>query len=150
AVVVAADKNSANRGVLLAMNDSVIHGRDIGKLSTTEVQAFQPVNAGAQGFVHNGNVHYYSAASVKAGKAAFDVSKLDKLPKVGIVYNHSNASDLPAKAFVENGYQGIVSAGVGNGNIYKSILDTLATAAKEGVVVVRSSRIPFGYTTQNA
>ncbi|MCE1713844.1 L-asparaginase 2, partial [Enterobacter hormaechei] len=94
--------------------------------------------------------HYYSAASVKAGKAAFDVSKLDKLPKVGIVYNHSNASDLPAKAFVENGYQGIVSAGVGNGNIYKSILDTLATAAKEGVVVVRSSRIPFGYTTQNA
>ncbi|PHM61312.1 L-asparaginase 2 [Xenorhabdus ishibashii] len=150
AVVVAADKNSANRGVLLVMNDSVIHGRDISKLSTTEVQAFQAVNAGAQGFVHNGKVHYYSAAPVKANKAAFDVSKLDKLPKVGIVYNYSNASDLPAKAFVENGYQGIVSAGVGNGNIYKSIFDTLTKAAKEGVVVVRSSRIPFGFTTQNA
>ncbi|MDE9458764.1 L-asparaginase 2 [Xenorhabdus bovienii] len=151
AVVVAADKSSANRGVLLAMNDSVIHGRHIGKLSTTEVQAFQAINSGAEGFVHNGKVSYYSAAAPeKAHKAAFDVSKLDKLPKVGIVYNYSNASELPAKAFVENGYQGIVSAGVGNGNIYKSIFDTLAQAAKDGVVVVRSSRIPFGYTTKNA
>ncbi|CDL87391.1 L-asparaginase 2 [Xenorhabdus cabanillasii] len=150
AVAVAADKNSANRGVLLAMNDSVIHGRDISKLSTTEVQAFQAVNAGSQGFIHNGKVNYYSVAPVRADKAVFDVSKLDELPKVGIVYNYSNASDLPAKAFVENGYKGIISAGVGNGNIYKSILDTLAQAAKDGVVVVRSSRIPFGYTTQNA
>ncbi|OTA14999.1 L-asparaginase [Xenorhabdus vietnamensis] len=150
AVVVAADKNSANRGVLLAMNDAVIHGRDIGKLSTTSVQAFQAVNSGAQGFVHNGKVNYYSSSSVKASKAVFDVSKLDQLPKVGIVYNYSNASDLPAKAFIENGYKGIISAGVGNGNIYKSIFDTLAQAAKDDVVVVRSSRIPFGYTTQNA
>ncbi|MEX0445990.1 L-asparaginase 2 [Xenorhabdus sp. SGI246] len=150
AVAVAADKNSANRGVLLAMNDSVIHGRDISKLSTTEVQAFQAVNAGSQGFIHNGKVNYYSVAPVRADKAVFDVSKLNELPKVGIVYNYSNASDLPAKAFVENGYKGIISAGVGNGNIYKSILDTLAQAAKDGVVVVRSSRIPFGYTTQNA
>ncbi|MDR0219172.1 MAG: L-asparaginase 2 [Enterobacteriaceae bacterium] len=150
AVIVAADKNSANRGVLLAMNDNVVHGRDIGKLSTTEVQAFQAVNAGAQGFVHDGKVNFYSAAPVKTKQAAFDISKLNELPKVGIVYNYSNASDLPAKAFVENGYKGIVSAGVGNGNIYKSIFDTLAQAAKHGVVVVRSSRIPFGYTTQNA
>ncbi|MBD2814036.1 L-asparaginase 2 [Xenorhabdus sp. Flor] len=150
AVAVAADKNSANRGVLLAMNDSVIHGRDISKLSTTEVQAFQAVNAGSQGFIHNGKVNYYSVAPVRTDKAVFDVSELDELPKVGIVYNYSNASDLPAKAFVENGYKGIISAGVGNGNIYKSILDTLAQAAKDGVVVVRSSRIPFGYTTQNA
>ncbi|SFU77994.1 L-asparaginase 2 [Xenorhabdus koppenhoeferi] len=150
AVVVASDKNSANRGVLFAMNDSVIHGRDIAKLSTTAVQAFQAVNSGDQGFVHNGKVNYYSAAPVKANKAVFDVSQLDKLPKVGIVYNYSNASDLPAKAFIKNGYQGVISAGVGNGNIYKSILDILAKAAKDGVVVVRSSRIPFGYTTQNA
>ncbi|MCC8365961.1 L-asparaginase 2 [Xenorhabdus sp. PB61.4] len=150
AVVVASDKDSASRGVLLAMNDSVIHGRDIGKLSTTEVQAFQAVNAGPQGFIHNGKVNYYSAAPVKADKAVFDVSKLTELPKVGIVYNYSNASDLPVKAFVENDYKGIISAGVGNGNIYKSILDSLSQAAKDGVVVVRSSRIPFGFTTQNA
>ncbi|ETS29920.1 L-asparaginase 2 [Photorhabdus temperata] len=150
AVVVASDKESANRGVLMAMNNAVISGRTVVKMSTTEVQAFQPINAGAEGFVHNGKVNYYTEAKPRADKAIFDVSKLDKLPKVGIVYNYANASDLPAKALLNDGYQGIVSAGVGNGNMYKAIFDTLAKAAKEGVVVVRASRVPVGYVTQDA
>ncbi len=48
-------------------------------------------------------------------------SKLTALPKVGIVYNYANASDLSAKALVDVGYDGIVSAGVGNGNLYKTV-----------------------------
>lgn len=63
---------------------------------------------------------------------AFDISKLDTLPKVGIIYNYANASDLPAKALISDGYQGIVSAGVGNGNLYYTVFDTLATAAHNG------------------
>lgn len=51
---------------------------------------------------------------------------------------------------VDAGYAGIVSAGVGNGNLYKTIFDTLATAAHKGTVVVRSSRVPTGATTQDA
>ena len=39
---------------------------------------------------------------------------------------------------------------VGNGNLYKSVFDTLATAAKNGTAVVRSSRVPTGATTQDA
>ncbi|TDB62560.1 L-asparaginase 2 [Photorhabdus khanii] len=150
AVVVASDKESARRGVLMAMNNAVISGRAVVKMSTTEVQSFQPINVGAEGFVHNGKVNYYTEAKPRADKAIFDVSKLDKLPKVGIVYNYANASDLPAKALLNDGYQGIVSAGVGNGNMYKAIFDTLAKAAKDGVVVVRASRVPVGYVTQDA
>lgn len=78
------------------------------------------------------------------------MSKLTSLPKVGIVYNYANASDLPAKALVDAGYDGIVSAGVGNGNLYKTVFDTTATAAHNGTVVVRSSRVPTGATTQDA
>ncbi|XPE62906.1 hypothetical protein ACNKHU_17940 [Shigella flexneri] len=37
---------------------------------------------------------------------------------------------IPAKALVDAGYDGIVSAGVGNGNLYKSLFDALATARK--------------------
>ena len=149
AVVIASDKASENRGVLVTMNNAVISGKDVVKMNTTEVQAFQPINAGAQGYVHNGTVHYYTAALPRADKPAFDVSKLTELPKVGIVYNYSNASNLPAKAFIDNGYKGIVSAGVGNGNLYTDIFDTLADGAKKGVVVVRASRVPVGFTTQN-
>ncbi|HDT0722306.1 TPA: L-asparaginase 2 [Proteus mirabilis] len=149
AVVVASDKASENRGVLVTMNNSVISGKDVVKMNTTEVQAFQPINAGAQGYVHDGKVHYYTAATPRAEKVAFDVSKLTELPKVGIVYNYANASDLPAKAFIDNHFKGIISAGVGNGNLYSDILTTLADGVKKGVVVVRSSRVPVGFTTQN-
>lgn len=39
---------------------------------------------------------------------------------------------------------------MGNGNLYKTVFDTLATAAKNGTAVVRSSRVPMGATTQDA
>ena len=78
------------------------------------------------------------------------MSKLEKLPAVGIVYNYANASAAPVKALREEGVEGIVSASVGNGNMYKTVFDALAKAAKEDVVVVRASRVPTGYTTRNA
>ncbi|MTB67957.1 L-asparaginase 2 [Providencia sp. wls1943] len=150
AVVLASDKSAGERGVLMAMNDKVIQGRNVMKMSTTEVQAFDAVNAGAEGYIHDGKVTYYKAPEPRGDKPVFDVSKLDKLPEVGIVYNYANASSAPVKALREEGVKGIVSAGVGNGNMYKTIFDALANAAKEDVVVVRSSRVPAGYTTRNA
>ncbi|MDH2379231.1 MULTISPECIES: L-asparaginase 2 [Providencia] len=150
AVVLATDKSAGERGVLMAMNDKVVQGRNVMKMSTTEVQAFGAVNGGAEGFIHDGKVTYFQAAQPRGDKAAFDVSKLEKLPAVGIVYNYANASAAPVKALREEGVEGVVSAGVGNGNMYKAVFDALAKAAKEDVVVVRSSRVPTGYTTRNA
>ncbi|HFF8523684.1 TPA: L-asparaginase 2 [Providencia rettgeri] len=150
AVVLATDKSAGDRGVLMAMNDKVVQGRNVMKMSTTEVQAFDAVNAGAEGFIHDGKVTYFQAPQPRENNAAFDVSKLDKLPTVGIVYNYANASAAPVKALREEGAEGIVSAGVGNGNMYKTVFDALAKAAKEDVVVVRASRVPTGYTTRNA
>ncbi|EKN4694201.1 L-asparaginase 2 [Yersinia ruckeri] len=148
AVVIASDPQSAKRGVLVAMNDIILDARDVTKTNTTSVQTFQAPNTGTVGLIHDGKVSYLQASKHK--KTSFDVSKLTNLPKVGIVYNYANASDLPAKAFIADGYQGIVSAGVGNGNMYHSIFDTLASAAHNGVAVVRSSRVPTGSTTQDA
>ena len=151
AVVTAADKASANRGVLVVMNDTVLDGRDVTKTNTTDVATFKSVNYGPLGYLHNGKIDYQRTPARKhTSDTPFDISKLNELPKVGIVYNYANASDLPAKALVDAGYDGIVSAGVGNGNLYKSVFDTLATAAKNGTAVVRSSRVPTGATTQDA
>ena len=43
-----------------------------------------------------------------------------------------------------------MNAGVGNGNIHKSVWPILEKAAKDGIVVVRSSRVPTGATTKDA
>jgi L-asparaginase len=50
---------------------------------------------------------------------------------------------------VQNGAKGIVIAGVGNGNMNKAAVHAAATAAREGVVVVRSSRVPTGSVGRN-
>ncbi|MBW7982390.1 L-asparaginase 2 [Enterobacillus tribolii] len=151
AVVAAADPASARRGVLVVMNDTVLDARDVTKTNTTGVQTFQSPNYGALGYVHNSKIDYQRRPGRRhTSETPFNVNNLNALPKVGIVYNYANASELPAKALIDAGYQGIVSAGVGNGNLYHSVFDTLANAAKKGVVVVRSSRVPTGSTTQDA
>ena len=52
-------------------------------------------------------------------------------------------------AAIRNGAKGIVVAGVGDGNMTGAALDTLAKAAKSGVVVVRSTRLPSGIVLRN-
>ncbi len=112
------------------------------------MQTFQSPNTGPLGYIYDGKVNYLHQPAAR--QLAFDISKLNTLPKVGIIYNYANASDIPAKALIADGYQGIVSAGVGNGNLYHTVFDTLATAASHGVAVVRSSRVPSGSTTEGA
>jgi L-asparaginase len=52
-------------------------------------------------------------------------------------------------AAVKNGARGLVIAGVGDGNMTKEALDALEQATKQGVVVVRSSRVPEGLVLRN-
>lgn len=148
AVVTAADKDSQGRGVTVVMNEQVFDAKDVTKTNTTNVDTFKSPNYGAIGYIHNGDTTYRYEEVKKDNNLFFDVSKLTKLPKVGIVYNYANASDIPVKALINNGFKGIVNAGVGNGNIYKDIFKQLIKARKDGIVVVRSSRTPTGSTTQ--
>nr|AOV63246.1 L-asparaginase II [uncultured bacterium] len=125
--------------------------RDVTKTNTTAVQTFPAETSARWGTSTTARSDYQRSPQRKhTRETPFDVSKLNELPKVGIVYNYANASDAPAKALIAEGYQGIVSAGVGNGNLYKTVFDTLATAAHNGVAVVRSSRVPTGATTEDA
>lgn len=151
AVVVATDKKSAGRGVLVAMNNEVLGARDVTKMSTTAVQTFHSPNFGSLGYVHNSKVDYErSPESKHTINTPFNVDNLDSLPKVGIIYAYSNAPVEPLKSLLDAGYDGIVSAGVGNGNVNAQNFELLANAAKNGVAVVRSSRVPTGYTTRDA
>lgn len=151
AILTASSPASAGRGVLLVMNGKILDARDVTKMSSEDLGAFQSINYGALGSVSDNKVTYTRTPVQKhTTQTPFDVSQLTQLPKVGIVYNYANTSDIPAKAFINNGYQGIVSAGVGNGNISHDLLNTLSDAAKKGVAVVRSTRISSGETTRNS
>ena len=152
AVVVAASKEARGRGAMVAMDDKIIGARDVIKTNTTAVETFQGANFGTMGHVFNSKVHFANTPDTPhTTKTPFDVSDLDALPKVGnIVYNYSNVPAEPLQALLNAGYEGIVTAGVGNGNLHKNLFPVLEKAAKDGVVVVRSSRVPTGSATKDA
>ena len=151
AVAVAGDPTARGKGVMVVMNDRVLGARDVTKTNTTGVETFQSPNAGQLATIHNGKV-LWDAAPVKAHTTAtpFNVDKLEKLPKVGIIYQHAGVEGIQAQALVDAKYDGIVTAGVGNGNLHKSTFPIIEKAAKDGIAVVRSSRVPTGSTTKDA
>lgn len=148
AVVTASAKESKGKGVLVAMNGLILGAESVIKMNTVSVQTFQAPNSGALGYLFNGKVFYNQTTLKKhTTQSVFDVNHLNSLPKVGIVYSYSNIEADMVTPLLNNGYKGIIHAGVGNGNIHKNIFPVLTDARKKGILVVRSSRVPTGPTT---
>lgn len=151
AVVAAGAKASANKGVLVAMNGLILGAESVLKMNTIDVQTFQAPNSGALGYIFNGKVFYNQTPLKKhTTQSVFDVTNLNSLPKVGIVYSYSNIEADMVRPLLDHGHKGIIHAGVGNGNIHKNIFPILTDARKRGILVVRSSRVPTGPTTLDA
>lgn len=151
AVVTAGAKESKGRGVLVVLNGIVLGARDATKTNTTNVQTFQAPNSGILGYVNDGKVSYQlNSEKLHTSHTVFDVTGKTSLPKVGIVYGYANADPVMTEALIDAGYEGIVHAGVGNGNIHKHVFPALIKAREKGIQIVRSSRIPTGASTLNA
>lgn len=151
AVVTASATESTGRGVLIVMNGLILGAHSAMKMNTIDVQTFQAPNSGALGYVFNGKVHYNQTTDkLHTMQSVFDVTNIETLPKVGIIYSYSNVESDALEALINKGYEGIVHAGVGNGNIHKNLFGKLADASRQGILIVRSSRVPTGPTTLGA
>lgn len=150
AVNLAASKDAKGRGVLIAMNDNINGARDVQKTNTLRVDTFQSPELGYLGYFENGRPVFYKATTRKHTiDTEFDVSNLNDLPRVDIIYSHVNDDGRMAEAAVANGAKGIVHAGTGNGSIHEATEPALYDAAKKGIVVVRSARVPNGPTIES-
>jgi L-asparaginase len=150
AVAVAADKNAKGRGVLVVMNDWIQAAHSLTKTSTSAVQTFMSPLRGLVGVSSYGKNDYYNNPTWKHTTASeFDVSGVALLPRVDIIFADLDMSADLIDSSVRNGAKGIVVAGVGNGNMNKASIDAAARAVKQGVVLVRSSRVPTGAVGRN-
>lgn len=148
AVVTACAKESKGKGVLVAMNGLILGAHGTQKMNTVSVETFQAPDCGALGYIFNGKVFYNNETLKRhTTNSVFDVTGLNRLPKVGIVYSYSNVEADVMDPFLNNDYKGIVHAGVGNGNYHKNLFPQLLKAREKGILVVRSSRVPTGPTT---
>jgi L-asparaginase len=132
------------------MNDWIHAAHSLTKTSTTAVQTFMSPLRGLAGVSSYGKNDFYGAPVWKHTTASeFDVSGVNVLPRVDIIYAYV---DMPADAIdsaVRNGAKGIVIAGVGDGNMTTPALDAVKRALGKGVVVVRSTRVGEGIVRRN-
>ena len=150
ATAVAADPAARGRGVLVVLNDDVHCAREAEKTNTTSLQTFHSPNRGVCGIVLFGKARFYSPPVPRhTSGSAFAGNVPDALPKVFIVYAHANVGKEQVDAAVAAGAQGIVLAGVGDGNATAPMIEALSAAAKKGIVVVRSSRVGSGTVARN-
>lgn len=150
AVKLAADPKAQDRGVLVALNDQISSGRDVTKANTTNVATFKSPDLGYLGYIAGGKNYFLRNPAMRhTHMSEFDVSNLEKLPRVDILYTHASDDRVLADAAVAAGAKGIVHAGSGNGSVHGQTEPALAEAVKKGVAVVLSSRTGSGVVCPN-
>jgi L-asparaginase len=145
AITIAASPKSIGRGVLVSFNEGIYDARDVMKLSTTKTNAFGSPNTGPVGQAYDGRVEYYlkSEREVKPN-SPITITADTKLPRVDIVYMYADAPSDEIDMLISKKVDGIVIAGVGNGNFNKAYMDAVKRAVAAGIVVCRASRTPSG------
>ena len=146
----AADPHARGRGAIIAINDDLHSARDVTKSSTTDVQAFVSPGAGLLGTASYGRMRYFRYPThPHTSDSEFSVEGEVALPRVDILHAHANMPADLVRASAALGAQGIVIAGMGNGNVSTEVAQTLADVASSGVIVVRSSRVGSGDVGRN-
>ncbi len=150
AVAVAADPEAVGRGVMVAVNDDIHDARSLTKTSTTDVQTFLSPERGLIGVsLYGKNDWFRYPYTLHTYKSELSVDGVESLPRVDVLYITAGVSPDLVDCAVEHGAKGIVTAGVGNGNMTAEELEAVKRAVSKGVVVVRSSRVTFGFTGRN-
>ena len=145
AITIAADPKSKGRGVLISFNEGIFDARDVMKLSTTKTNAFGSPNTGPVGQAYDGKVEYYLRSEREVNPTNPILITADtKFPRVDIVYMYADAPSDMIDMLVSKKVDGIVIAGVGNGNFNKAYMEAVKRAVAAGIIVCRASRTPSG------
>lgn len=147
AVRVASDANAAGRGVMLVMGDHIFAASDVRKASTNSIDAFRGFPRGPIGNVSPSSLDWFGPPG-RTGEGV-RLAWPSALPQVEIVAAHAGMSTCGVEALLGCGARGLVLAGVGQGNAPGPVLAELAKAARNGVPVVRASRVDQGYVDRN-
>jgi L-asparaginase len=132
-------------GAVVLMNDEILPAREVTKVHTSRVNAFVAVGAGPLGVADpDAVVLERSPRPRSCGTPAFDLTGVDELPRVDVVYTYLGADGAMIRSAVEAGARGIVIASVGRGGTTPAQREAMAEARARGVHVVLSSRTGAG------
>lgn len=149
AIRTASAPEARGKGVLIVMNDEINGARDVTKTSTYRVETFRAPELGFLGYVDADRVTFYRASTRRhTANSEFDVTAIQELPKVDILYSYVEPNNSLLEALIASGAKGIVFAGTGAGSLSTTQRATLkalrSSTAGSKLVLVRSSRVGNG------
>jgi len=150
AVNVAGSKDAMGKGVLVTMGDNIDTGRDVSKNVNIKTSAFSS-QWGPLGMIVEGK-NYWFRAPVKrhTTNSEFNIDTITALPPVEIAMGYEGVSSVAIDAIAKSGAKALIHGGTGNGSVADRIVLNLQKARTDGVIVIRSSRVPDGFVIRNA
>jgi len=145
ATALAANKQAKYRGAMIVLNDRVQSAYYTTKTHANTLDTFRASEQGSLGFFQNSIPHFYFSAATPTGKPQFDLSNLDALPIVDIVYSYQDASADLLLASIDRGAKGVVIAASGNGWASPALESAALRLTKEGFPIVFSTRTGNGF-----
>ena len=147
-VALAASPEAKGKGVMVSMNDKIGSAFGVTKTNTTNVATFQCPDTGCLGIMQNNKPFFFNINTKRhTTNSEFDISKLNALPRVEINYASLGQDGSLIRSMIKMGVKGIVSAGLGHGNVPDDVMEALKEAKKAGIKVVIASRVPTGMIT---
>ena len=152
AVALAANDTAKGKGVFVLMNDDIFAARDVTKAINIHTNGFAS-QWGALGTLVEAKPYWFRNVAKRFNNTSeFNIENIqgDALPLVQIVYGSGNMIPDAYTAYAKAGAKAIIHAGTGNGSVAKNIVPTLNELQKQGVQIIRSSRVPQGFVLRNA
>jgi L-asparaginase len=129
------------RGVVAVLQGRIHGARDVRKLHPYRIDAFRSGDAGPIGVVEEGALRLFRSwpdgVAIGVDALASDVAVW---PRVEIVTSHAGASGALVRALGNDGVDGLVVAGTGNGTLHRDLETALLDLQRNGVAVLCSSR----------
>ncbi|KAF2188075.1 L-asparaginase [Zopfia rhizophila CBS 207.26] len=145
-VTLAASPAGRNRGIMITLNDRIGSAFYTTKNNANTLDTFFSTEAGQLGIFINQVPYFFFAPVEPVGRVVFNVTHVQDLAQVDIIYAHQDMNPMLFNSSVSSGAKGIVLAGVGAGG-----MSSKANAAAEavynatGMPIVASHRSNDGF-----
>ena len=142
---VAAEPAARGRGVLVVLNNEINAARDVTKTHAQRLHAFTAGSKGVLGVVDRDRVVFYRRPLHRHTRwTEFDLSGVERLPRVDILMTYLDAAGDLVRAAVDSGAEGLVMAAAGAGSMTRNQQVAVGEAIDRGRPVVITTRTGGG------
>lgn len=135
ALRVAADEKSADKGVLVVMNDEIHAAKYVTKTHTTNVSTFQTPTHGPLGLVTKREILFFKSADKRV---RFDLQAINGV--VPIIKSYADMDTILLDALVEAPISGLVIEALGAGNLPPASISAIKKLINKQLPIVLVSR----------